>query len=726
MEEKERDAVSEAETVETAEKSEKESETSFRPRRHIAELPDQLISQIAAGEVVERPASVVKELVENALDSGANRIEVRIESGGLRRISVSDNGCGIPKEELPLALKRHATSKIRTLLDLETVASLGFRGEALASIASIAGLEITSRVAGSDSAWCITAGEGISPAAGSQGTRIEVTDLFFKTPARRKFLKSEATETAHCLRQFQHAALAHPAVDMRFFANGRPVLALPAQSPRDRANAILPETFAAASREVFSEVPGLRITGWIGLPTASRSKSDAQYFFVNGRCIKDRTLMHALKQGYSDVLYNGAQPSFCLFLDIDPSQVDVNVHPAKNEVRFRETQRIHQFVFHAVEAALAPAVAGGDAPESLAPQEEPAHAEVEVAGGLHFKEAPARGAAEVPAVKPISKTAPAAFSAAPASVSSSATATRAAPAAQAVPARASEVKPFAEQSWDRKREAPAGVGSLDLFGAVRHEKKPHRTYDGPEAPVVPAGFESPLERPEPLQEAEILPSQETGSDASDPDSQGGALLRTAENPFPLGQALAQVAGIYILAENREGLVVVDMHAAHERICYERLKAQMDSQRMPVQQLLIPLVFAVEPLDMGTFEEHEADLKALGLDVSAASPTHLRLRSVPAVLSGEIEREGAELVREVLADFRNFGGTRLLETHRNEILSTMACHGAVRAHRILTLEEMNSLLRQMEKTARADECNHGRPTWVQMSLTELDRLFLRGR
>ena len=726
MEEQERDAAQEAGA---AEKDEKESEASSRLRRHIAELPDQLISQIAAGEVVERPASVVKELVENALDSGADRIEVRIEGGGLRRISVSDNGCGIPKEELPLALKRHATSKIRTLLDLETVASLGFRGEALASIASIAGLEITSRVAGSDSAWCITAGEGISPAAGSQGTRIEVTDLFFKTPARRKFLKSEAAETAHCLRQFQHAALAHPAVDMRFFANGRPVLALPAQSPRDRANAILPETFAAASREVFSEVPGLRITGWIGLPTASRSKSDAQYFFVNGRCIKDRTLMHALKQGYSDVLYNGAQPSFCLFLEIDPSQVDVNVHPAKNEVRFRETQRIHQFVFHAVEAALAPAVTGGDAPESLAPRAVPSHAEVEVAGGLHFKEAPARGAAEIPAVKPVSRPAPAAFSAAPATVSSLASAARVAPAAQAAPVQRPEVKPFAEQSWDRKREAPAGVGALDLFGAVRHEQKPRRTYDdGPEAPVVPAGFESPLERPEPeaSRGSEALSSQGTSAGASEPDSQGGALLRTAENPFPLGQALAQVAGIYILAENREGLVVVDMHAAHERICYERLKAQMDSQRMPVQQLLIPLVFAVEPLDMGTFEEHEADLKALGLDVSAASPTHLRLRSVPAVLSGEIEREGAELVREVLADFRNFGGTRLLETHRNEILSTMACHGAVRAHRILTLEEMNSLLRQMEKTARADECNHGRPTWVQMSLSELDRLFLRGR
>ena len=312
-----------------------EKEEKPAARRSIAELPDQLISQIAAGEVVERPASVVKELVENALDAGATRIEVRIEGGGLRRISVTDNGCGIPKEELPLALKRHATSKIRNLIELESVRSLGFRGEALASIASVAGLTLISRTADEDHAWSISE-DGVMPAAGSQGTQIEVVDLFFKTPARRKFLKSEATETAHCLRQFEHAALSHPDVDMRFMANGRVIHALPAQAPRERANMILPKEFADASREVYASAPGLTVTGWVGTPTAARQKSDAQFFFVNGRCVKDKTLLHAVKQGYSDVLYNGAQPSFCLFLDVDPMQVDVNVHPTKSEVRFRE------------------------------------------------------------------------------------------------------------------------------------------------------------------------------------------------------------------------------------------------------------------------------------------------------------------------------------------------------------------------------------------------------
>ena len=341
-----------------------EKEEKPAARRSIAELPDQLISQIAAGEVVERPASVVKELVENALDAGATRIEVRIEGGGLRRISVTDNGCGIPKEELPLALKRHATSKIRNLIELESVRSLGFRGEALASIASVAALTLTSRTAEEDHAWSISE-EGVMPAAGSQGTQIEVVDLFFKTPARRKFLKSEATETAHCLRQFEHAALSHPDVDMRFMANGRVIHALPAQAPRERANMILPKEFADASREVYASAPGLTVTGWVGTPTAARQKSDAQFFFVNGRCVKDKTLLHAVKQGYSDVLYNGAQPSFCLFLDVDPMQVDVNVHPTKSEVRFREGQRVHQFVFHAVEAALAPAISSGSAPSGL-------------------------------------------------------------------------------------------------------------------------------------------------------------------------------------------------------------------------------------------------------------------------------------------------------------------------------------------------------------------------
>lgn len=640
-------------------------------RRPIAELSDQLISQIAAGEVVERPASVVKELVENAIDAGAGRIEVRIEGGGLRRIAVSDNGCGIPKEELPLALRRHATSKIHSLLELESVASLGFRGEALASIASIAGLVLTSRVPGADHAWSIGP-EGVQPASGETGTRVEVTDLFFKTPARRKFLKSEATETAHCLREFEHAALSHPGVEMRFFANGRAVSVLPAQSARERANAILPHDFAQASREVFAESEGLKVSGWAGLPTAARSRSDAQYFFVNGRCIRDRMLLHALRQGYSDVLYNGAQPSFCLFLEVDPSQVDVNVHPTKNEVRFRESQRVHQFVFHAVEAALAPAMSGGQAPESLS------------------GESPKPEAQDLPRAAEF-------FS-------------RPAGAAEAAPAfRASrQVSRAAAPGYDRRRPPVPGMGCLRLFdpgGGAGTERVP----DEFETLAPPAGGAP-----------EAAPAQ------PGPEAGGGGGLATRDNPYPLGEALAQVGGIYVLAENREGLVIVDMHAAHERICYERLKAQMDASRMPVQQLLIPLVFSVDPVDMATFEEHAQDLRALGLDVSAASPEHLKLRSVPAVISQGIDEEGPGLIREVLADFRRYGGTRLLEEHRNEILSTMACHGAVRAHRLLTREEMNSLLRSMEKTERADECNHGRPTWVQLSLADLDRLFLRGR
>ena len=650
-----------------------EKEEKPAARRSIAELPDQLISQIAAGEVVERPASVVKELVENALDAGATRIEVRIEGGGLRRISVTDNGCGIPKEELPLALKRHATSKIRNLIELESVRSLGFRGEALASIASVAGLTLISRTADEDHAWSISE-DGVMPAAGSQGTQIEVVDLFFKTPARRKFLKSEATETAHCLRQFEHAALSHPDVDMRFMANGRVIHALPAQAPRERANMILPKEFADASREVYASAPGLTVTGWVGTPTAARQKSDAQFFFVNGRCVKDKTLLHAVKQGYSDVLYNGAQPSFCLFLDVDPMQVDVNVHPTKSEVRFREGQRVHQFVFHAVEAALAPAISSGSAPSGLSGGAA-AGVKAEVTGGVSPGAIPQ---------KPLFS-----HSSAPQSRDN---------------VFESRPRPgYGQQSrgetlsWDRKKPPLPGSAYLKLFdtGAAPAHTEPQPPASAPEAsgsapepasPTAAAPAAAPL--------SVSTPAGHTGG-VEVPE---GVPIPTDENPFPLGRALAQVGGIYVLAENREGLVIVDMHAAHERICYEKLKRQMDASRIPTQQLLIPLVFSVNPLEMAAFEEHEAELQSLGLDVGAASPEHLTLRTVPAVIAADIEHEGPQLIR----------------------------HGAIRAHRILNLDEMNALLREMEKTDRADECNHGRPTWIQMSLDDLDRLFLRGR
>ena len=541
------------------------------------------------------------------------------------------------------------------------------------------------------------------PAAGSQGTQIEVVDLFFKTPARRKFLKSEATETAHCLRQFEHAALSHPDVDMRFMANGRVIHALPAQAPRERANMILPKEFADASREVYASAPGLTVTGWVGTPTAARQKSDAQFFFVNGRCVKDKTLLHAVKQGYSDVLYNGAQPSFCLFLDVDPMRVDVNVHPTKSEVRFREGQRVHQFVFHAVEAALAPAISSGSAPSGLSGGAA-SGVKAEVSGGVN----------PVPAAqKPLFNH----------------------PSEPQVRDNVFESRPrpgYGQQSrgetlsWDRKKPPLPGSAYLKLFdtGAAPAHTEPQPPASASEAvsgstpepasPTAGAPAAAPL--------TVSTPAGHTGG-VEVPE---GVPIPTDENPFPLGRALAQVGGIYVLAENREGLVIVDMHAAHERICYEKLKRQMDASRIPTQQLLIPLVFSVNPLEMAAFEEHEAELQSLGLDVGAASPEHLTLRTVPAVIAADIEHEGPQLIRDILDDFREFGGTQVLEKHRNEILSTMACHGAVRAHRILNLDEMNALLREMEKTDRADECNHGRPTWIQMSLDDLDRLFLRGR
>ncbi len=654
-------------------------------RRSIRELSDQLISQIAAGEVVERPASAVKELIENALDSGARKIEVRVDGGGLKRISVTDDGCGIPKEELPLALKRHATSKISSLAELENVLSMGFRGEALASMAAVASLRLTSRTAGSDSAWAIEEGR-VEPASGNQGTTAEVRELFFKTPARRKFLKSEATEAAHCLKQFDHIALSHPDIAMRFISNGKTVRDLPAQTPRERANALLPEDFSAASREVFARAEGLEVSGWVGEPTAARAKSDAQYFFVNGRSVKDKTLLHAVRQGYSDVLYHGMQPSFCLFLSIDPQQLDVNVHPAKSEVRFREGQRVHQFVFHAVEAALAPAL--GKASEESEPSEKSAPADISgwVKSESGFRRA---GASENspflrPAVQQFSAGAP------------------------------SAVKTSGVPSWDRKRPPLPGSAYLKLFDT--------------EESTGPASFESPLTEREKEKASEELSEQPSQvlQIPSETYQQPSSFSAEESDPFPLGEAVAQIAGIYVLAENRTGLVVVDMHAAHERICYEQLKRQMDASRVPVQQLLIPLVFEADPLEMAAAEDHAEDLKALGLDLSAASSDHLRLRSVPAVIASGIEKTGPELIRKVLSDFARFGQSEALTLHRNEILATMACHGAVRAHRILTQEEMNALLRAMEKTDRADECNHGRPTWVQLSLEDLDRLFMRGR
>ena len=579
-------------------------------RRAIRPLAEALISQIAAGEVVERPASVVKELLENSLDSGATQIDVKLEAGGIKRIMVADNGTGIPRDELALALARHATSKIASLEELEGVESLGFRGEALASIASVADVAITSRVAEADSAFCVRSGaDEIEPAAGSIGTRVEVADLFHKTPARRKFLRSEATELAHCLTQVERAAAAHASVAFTVTHQGRTMLALPAQAPRERALRLMPEEFAVARREVEQDVGAVRVHGWTGAPTASRTRADAQYFFVNGRYVRDKVLTHAVRAAYADVLHGASQPMYCLYLTIDPKRVDVNVHPTKTEVRFRDSSSVHQFVLHAVQAALA---------QSVQP--------------LHWQQASA-------ASSPASETA--------------------------------------------YRLTPAYQTSFGVAQTV-------------------ANYLALLaERPAPR-------AGDASDDAAD---------------VPLGFAVAQLSGIYILAQNERGLIIVDMHAAHERIVYEKLKRQLDQRQIPQQRLLIPQVFTASAVEIATASEHGELLEQLGLDVSLASPTQVALRGVPALLS---QADGAELTRDVLRDVREYGGSRVLTEHRNELLSTLACHGAVRANRRLTIDEMNALLREMEATERADQCNHGRPTWVQLAVGDLDKLFLRGR
>jgi DNA mismatch repair protein MutL len=582
---------------------------SIQIHRAIRPLPDALISQIAAGEVVERPASVVKELVENSLDAGATRIEVKLEAGGIRRIVVIDDGVGIPRDELRLALTRHATSKIASLEELEGVESLGFRGEALASIASVADVTIVSRAAGADSAYRVEGGVdggGIEPAAGVVGTRIEVGDLFHRTPARRKFLRAEATELAHCLTQVERAAAAHPAVEFTVTHQGRTVLALPAEPSRQRALRLMPDEFAAALREIDAQAPGLRVHGWVGAPTASRARADAQYFFVNGRYVRDKVLTHAMRAAYADVLHGSSQPMYCLHLDIDPRRVDVNVHPTKIEVRFRDSSSIHQFVLHAVARAIAPAAQ--------------------------------------PAAVPVID-------------------------AESIPQ---------PRGWPGQQTLGVAQTVADYLALVAQP----RTGVATEAARV-----------------------------------------AADSELRLGVALAQLAGIYVLAHNAQGLVIVDMHAAHERIVYEKLKRQLDTREIPQQRLLIPQVFSVAPVDVATVAEEAELLAQLGLDLSIASPTQLALRAVPALLA---DADGAQLARDVLRDLREFGGSRVLTEHRNELLATLACHSAVRANRRLTIDEMNALLREMEATERADQCNHGRPTWVQLTVGDLDRLFLRGR
>jgi len=610
-------------------------------RRPIRELPDELVSQIAAGEVVERPASVVRELVDNALDAGATQVTVRLLAGGVRLIAVEDDGSGIPREELPLALRRHATSKIQSLTDLESVGTMGFRGEALAAVNSIAELSVLSRHALADGAWLLDGRTGeLKPVARAQGTSIEVRELFFATPARRKFLKTDATELAHCVEAVRRHALARPDVGFTVWHEGKLVEQWrPAATPAQRIADVLGDDFVAQSVDIDHTAGPVRVSGHAGVPDAARSRADQQYFYVNGRFVRDKVLQHAVRSAYEDVLHGQRQPVFVLHLAIDPARVDVNVHPTKIEVRFRDGREVHQAVRRAIENALAAPRAHAAAATDMAtarpaplfrPDPAPAPA-AWTQPAIHF--AAERGPGDMAAMWPASR-AEAAF-------------------------------------------APAPL--------------PAPRADGAEPAAAPAARAQP--------EADL------------------------SETWPLGRALAQLQGIYILAENRQGLVIVDMHAAHERIVYERLKTQLDGSAIASQPLLIPAPFAATPQEVATAEACAAVLPALGLEVSPFSSRTLAVRAVPAALA---DGDPVELARSVLAELAQHDASTVVQRAQHELLATMACHGAVRANRRLTLEEMNALLRQMEATERSDQCNHGRPTWRQLSVRELDGLFLRGR
>jgi DNA mismatch repair protein MutL len=574
------------------------------PRRPIRELPDELVSQIAAGEVVERPASVVRELVDNALDAGATQVTVRLLAGGVRLVSVEDDGVGIAREELPLALRRHATSKIASLADLESVHTMGFRGEALAAIASVSELTLLSRTADQSSAFLLDARSGeLRPAARATGTTVEVKELFFSTPARRKFLKTDATELAHCIEAVRRHALARPDVGFAIWHEGKLVEQWRPASRDQRLADVLGADTLEQSVEVSYAAGPIRVAGRAGIPDAARSRADQQFAYVNGRYVRDKVLTHAARAAYEDVLHGQRQPVYALYVEIDPARVDVNVHPTKIEVRFRDSREVHQAVARAVENALA---------------------------------APRAGTAVAAPVLPIA-TAPAWHQ------------------------PAMELGHRVEDVGALWSSAPAATGPV-----------------------------------------EALPSGEA---------------------WPLGRAIAQLQGIYILSENAQGLVIVDMHAAHERIVYERLKRQMDSDRIASQPLLIPATFAATPQEVATAESCVDALQTLGLEITPFSAKTLAVRAVPTSLS---QGDAVELARSVLAELAQHDASTVIQRAQNELLGTMACHGAVRANRKLTIEEMNALLRQMEETERSDQCNHGRPTWRQLTVRELDALFLRGR
>jgi len=639
------------------------SKASKAARRPIRDLPDELVSQIAAGEVVERPASVVRELVDNALDAGATQITLRLLAGGVRLISVEDDGSGIPQAELAVALRRHATSKIRTLDDLESVATMGFRGEALAAIASVSELALLSRPAGQESAFLLDARSGeLRPVARAVGTTVEVKELFFSTPARRKFLKTDATELAHCVEAVRRHALARPDVGFAIWHEGKLVqqwrIALTygagAGALERRLADVLGEEFLEQSVALTHQEGRITLTGRAGLPDTARARADQQYCYVNGRFVRDKVVAHAARSAYEDVLHGQRQPVYALYIDIDPSRVDVNVHPTKIEVRFRDSREVHQAVRHAIENALA------------APRAGAVLAAPPAAMGY------AAGATEI--LLNLEQNRPPAL----------------------IP-RAQAAMQFDALIGHRVADLGALWGSPHLHDPERESES------SASAGVVPLAWESP--------------APVTSDTPSTPDAPQAEV-------WPLGRALAQLQGIYILAENAHGLIIVDMHAAHERIVYERLKSQWDSSaRIASQPLLIPATFAATPQELAIAEQNVDALAALGLEITPFSARTLAVRAVPATLA---QGDAVELVRSVLAELAAHDASGVVQRAQNEILGTMACHGAVRANRQLTLPEMNGLLRQMESTERSDQCNHGRPTWRQLSLRELDALFLRGR
>ena len=737
-----------------------------QPRRTIAELPDELISQIAAGEVVERPASVVRELVDNALDAGATQVTVKLLAGGVRQILVEDDGCGIPVAELPLALKRHATSKIRNLHDLESVLTMGFRGEALAAIASVSEMAISTRTPDAAHAHRLDARSGeLSPAARAVGTSIEVRELFFSTPARRKFLKTDATELAHCLEAVKRHALARPEVGFTVWHEGKLVAQWRPGTAMQRLADVLGEDFVQDSREVSWQAGPLHVHGRTGLPDAARNRADHQYCYVNGRYVRDKLIVHGIRSAYEDVLHGAKQPVYALFLTIPPELVDVNVHPTKIEVRFRDSREVHQAMRRAVDAALAQSRAQASAvsvvptvaPAGMGPGAtavSPAAEDLQSAQGipgasvspLSNRQQTALGWGQV-AREPVRDAAPQQRWAGWPLGADRATTVGAPAAAGPLPAQAEPASSASQpqpgngvaahqvqeprQAWSVPADANQAAWqppSLETSGTPEPQgwAAPADEPRGNVAPAAPqvASF-SPGAAPGAAAMPSVTPSATAHTETPPTPSATSPASCAAAAPHeqPLGRPLAQVAGIYILAENAQGLVIVDMHAAHERVVYERLKAQMAAQQMPSQPLLIPVSFAATPAEVATAEAHRDTLLALGLDVSPIGPAKLAIRGLPQTLG---QADATALTRDVLADLALADASTVVQRAQHELLATMACHGAVRANRRLTLPEMDALLRDMEATERADQCNHGRPTWRQITLRELDALFLRGR